>query len=72
MLKRKEWKQDERGRVFKITLQVENIKKEFKGLKVVQVLKRCLNELQVLKRSGSRLGVESRLKGNSGFEGIGS
>ncbi len=35
-------------------------KREFKGL----------NEVQVLKRLGLRLGVES--KGNSSFEGIGS
>ncbi len=27
--------------------------------------------VQVLKRSGLALGVESRFKGNSGFEGIG-
>ncbi len=43
----KEWKRDERDRVFKSNLQVENIRKQV--LKVVQVLK----------RSGSRSGFES-------------
>ncbi len=54
VLWRKEWKRNERDRMFKINLQGENIA----GFEAIGIWKVGLNVVQVLKRLGSGLGVE--------------